>query len=116
MHPLSPITWLIHLASVAEWAIALVLIWRFAEASGEPRWRGVAWAMSPALLGSLMVLAHHAAANDPALDWLGTLHAAAILGGNCALAAAAWRLAATSAAPAAPAGAPTSAGPPGAGR
>jgi len=94
MHPPSPITWLIHLASVAEWAIALVLIWRFAAASGEPRWRGVAWAMAPALLGSLMVLTHHALANDPALNWLGTAHAAAILGGNCALAAAAWRLAA----------------------
>jgi hypothetical protein len=43
-HPLHP---------VAEWVIAIALFWRYAEVTGNPRWKGMSWAMLPAL-GSAM--------------------------------------------------------------
>jgi len=39
--------------TVAEWAIAIALFWRYAEVTGNPKWKGMSWGMLPAL-GSAM--------------------------------------------------------------
>ena len=41
------------LNAVTEWLLAIALFWRYAEVSGNPRWKGMSWAMLPAL-GSAM--------------------------------------------------------------
>ena len=43
----------IHISSVVEWATAMGLIWRFADATGRPEWKGLTWGMLPCL-GSAM--------------------------------------------------------------
>jgi hypothetical protein len=93
MHALSWPTWIIHIASVLEWMLAITLVWRYGEATGEPAWRAFAWAMLPALVGAMAVLVWHYFDNDPALGVLGMLQAVMTVLGNTTLALAAFALA-----------------------
>jgi len=36
---LSVPTWAVHVASVAEWLVAMDLLWRYGEATGRPAWK-----------------------------------------------------------------------------
>ena len=85
MHVLSLGTWWIHVASVIEWCVAIVLI----QKRGLT---GLAWAMLPALISAMAACTWHLYDNSEVLRPLVTLQAALTLGGNVALAWAAWLL------------------------
>lgn len=36
-------TWIVHTSSLIEWLLAIAMVWRQAEVSGNPRWKGLAW-------------------------------------------------------------------------
>ena len=44
---LSVPTWAVHVSSVAEWLIAMELVWRYGDATGRPAWKGMSWGMLP---------------------------------------------------------------------
>ena len=44
---LSLATWAIHVSSLVEWVVAMELLWRYAEAASEPRWKGLVLGMVP---------------------------------------------------------------------
>ncbi|MDX1976330.1 MAG: DUF2499 domain-containing protein [Pseudanabaenaceae cyanobacterium bins.68] len=94
MHVLSLPTWVIHVSSVLEWAIAIWYIDRYATLTQNFGWRWLALAMLPALVSALCACTWHFFDNDLSLSWLVTLQAAMTLGGNICLAIAAikiWR-------------------------
>ena len=85
MHALSLGTWWIHVTSVIEWSLAIILIQR----------RGLPWlamAMVPALISAMAACTWHLFDNSDALRPLVTLQAALTLIGNIVLAWAAWAL------------------------
>ena len=85
MHALSLGTWWIHIASVIEWCVAIVLMHR----RGLP---GMAWAMLPALVSAMAACTWHLFDNSEALRDLVTLQALFTVIGNSTLAWAAWDL------------------------
>ena len=85
MHALSLGTWWIHVASVVEWCVAIVLMHR----RGLP---GMAWAMLPALVSAMAACTWHLFDNSEALRGLVVLQAGFTLIGNTTLAAAAFQL------------------------
>ena len=85
MHALSLGTWWIHIASVIEWSVAIVLI----QKRGLT---GLALAMLPALISAMAACTWHLFDNSEVLRPLVTLQAALTLTGNIALAWAAWQL------------------------
>ena len=85
MHALSLGTWWIHIASVVEWCVAIVLI-------QQRGLTGLALAMVPALISAMAACTWHLFDNAEALRGLVTLQAATTLIGNCTLALAAWQL------------------------
>jgi Protein of unknown function (DUF2499) len=92
MHALSIPTWVIHISSVLEWVMAIGLIWRYGEATGNPAWRGFCFAMLPALVSAMCACTWHFFDNAPSLEWVVTLQAAMTLVGNCAVMGAGWWL------------------------
>ncbi|NDJ16095.1 DUF2499 domain-containing protein [Myxacorys almedinensis] len=90
MHALSIPTWVIHVSSVIEWIAAIVLIWRYAEVSGDPTWRALSFGMLPALVSAMCACTWHFFDNTPTLDWLVTVQAAMTVIGNSTVAIAAW--------------------------
>jgi len=84
---------MIHVASVAEWLVAMDLVWRYADASGRPAWRGLAWAMLPLHGSSLCACTYHLFFNAPSLSSLVVLQAALTCFGNVTLFLATLRIA-----------------------
>ena len=85
MHALSLGTWWIHVTSVIEWSLAIVLIQR----------RGLPWlamAMVPALISAMAACTWHLFDNSESLRPLVNLQAALTLIGNIGLAWTAWIL------------------------
>lgn len=89
MNALSWPTWVIHISSIVEWALAIWLIWRYSEVSGERSWRWLAWGMFPALVGAMAVVTWHYFDNIPELEFLGLVQALMTVLGNTTLAIAA---------------------------
>ena len=85
MHALSLGTWWIHVASVIEWCVAIVLMHRRGLS-------GMAWAMLPALVSAMAACTWHMFDNSDALRGLVTLQALFTVIGNSTLAFAAWQL------------------------
>ena len=85
MHVLSLGTWWIHIASVIEWCLAIVLL----ERRGL---RGMALAMLPALVSAMAACTWHLFDNSEALHGLVVLQAGFTLVGNTTLAVAALQL------------------------
>ena len=85
MHALSLGTWWIHVASVIEWCLAIVLMHR----RGLP---GMAWAMLPALVSAMAACSWHLYDNCDALRGLVNLQALFTVICNSTLAFAAWQL------------------------
>jgi len=85
MHELSFGTWWIHIASVIEWILAIVLIQRRGMTS-------LALAMLPALVSAMAACTWHLFDNSEALRGLVVLQASLTLLGNIALALAALQL------------------------
>lgn len=86
-------TWAIHVSSLIEWVIAMGYIWQYAEASGNPRWRGLTVAMIPCHSSGLCAVTWHLLYNAPALAPVVAAQAALTCFGNTAIAFAAWRIA-----------------------
>jgi peptidoglycan/LPS O-acetylase OafA/YrhL len=90
MHALSIPTWVIHVSSVIEWIVAIWLIWKYGEATGNRGWWWLAIAMLPALISAMSACTWHFFDNTPSLDWLVTLQASTTVLGNFTLMLAAW--------------------------
>lgn len=75
-------TWAIHVSSVVEWVAAMALVWRYADVSGNERWKGLTWGMMPLFGGALCACTHHIFYNDPQLDILVALQAFLTCVGN----------------------------------
>ena len=90
---LSVPTWIIHTSSLVEWLVAMGLAWKFAEATGQPRWKGVTWGMLPLHTSGIVACTYHLFYNAPALSWCVALQAGMTCVGNTTLAIACLRLA-----------------------
>jgi hypothetical protein len=77
---------------VAEWLIAIGLFWRYAEVSGNPRWKGMSWAMLPALGSAMSACTWHFFYNSPDLDFLVAIQAGLTVVGNATCWVAAYRI------------------------
>ena len=93
MHALSLPTWWIHVASVLEWALAMVAIQQWGQRRGEPEWNWLSLAMVPALVSAMAACTWHLFDNAQALQGLVVLQAGCTALGNTAMAGAAWNLA-----------------------
>ncbi|MGA0197593.1 MAG: DUF2499 domain-containing protein [Prochlorotrichaceae cyanobacterium] len=90
MHSLSLPTWLIHVSSVLEWLLGILLIWRYATVIQNLAWRSLAWAMLPSLGSAMCACTWHFFDNTPSLEWLVLLQASLTMVGNCTLMLAGW--------------------------
>ncbi|MCP9815892.1 DUF2499 domain-containing protein [Synechococcus sp. GreenBA-s] len=90
MHALSLPTWWIHITSVLEWALAMLLVQRWGQRRGEPIWSWLALAMLPALVSAMCACTWHLFDNPDGLRGLVTIQAGTTLLGNIALAAVAY--------------------------
>ncbi|NJM49416.1 MAG: DUF2499 domain-containing protein [Alkalinema sp. RU_4_3] len=90
MNALSIPTWIIHVSSVLEWIVAIILVDRYASVTGYKAWRSLSWGMLPSLISAMCACTWHFFDNDPSLNWIVTWQAATTLIGNCTLMAAAW--------------------------
>jgi chromate transport protein ChrA len=90
MNALSIPTWIIHISSVLEWAIAIWLIWIYSDVSQNQAWRALSLAMFPALISAMCACTWHFFDNASSLDWLVTVQAAMTVLGNTTLCLAAW--------------------------
>ncbi|GLI70041.1 hypothetical protein VaNZ11_014780, partial [Volvox africanus] len=85
-------TWAIHVSSVLEWVTAMGLMWKYAEASGNPRWKGMAWGMVPSLGSAMAACTWHFFYNSPDLEFLVVVQSALTVIGNCTCWLAAYRI------------------------
>ena len=85
-------TWAIHVSSVAEWTVAMALMWKYAEVSGNPRWKGMTWGMMPSLGSAMCACTWHFFYNSPDLDFLVALQAFLTVVGNSTCMLAAYRI------------------------
>ena len=92
MHALSLGTWWIHVASVLEWMVAIVLLGRQAQRQQQNGLRWLALAMTPALISAMAACTWHLFDNSEQLRGLVVLQAGCTALGNVCLAAAAWVL------------------------
>ena len=92
MHALSFGTWWIHVASVFEWLLAMVLIAQHGSRHSRMSMIWLSAAMIPALISAMAACTWHLYDNSESLRWLVTLQAGSTLLGNITLAIAAWNL------------------------
>jgi hypothetical protein len=62
-------------SSVVEWVTAMGLMWKYAEATNNPRWKGMAWGMVPSLGSAMAAVSGWLAVGLPTLQldaWEGT--------------------------------------------
>lgn len=85
-------TWAIHVSSVMEWVAAMALMWKYAEVSGNPHWKGMTWGMMPCLGSAMAACTWHFFYNSPDLDFLVALQAFLTVFGNCTCWLAAYRI------------------------
>lgn len=58
-------TWAIHVSSVTEWVAAMALFWKYAEVTGNQRWKGMTWGMMPSLGSAMAACTWHFFYNSP---------------------------------------------------
>lgn len=85
-------TWAVHSSSLLEWLLAMKLIWEHAETSGNPRWKGLTWAMIPSHTSGICACTYHFFYNAPIVSWIVALQAFLTVAGNSCLALAAYRI------------------------
>ncbi|KAL1830879.1 hypothetical protein ACET3Z_000530 [Daucus carota] len=85
-------TWAIHVSSVAEWVIAMALVWQYGEKSGYESWKGLSWGMVPLLGGAFCACTWHFFYNSESLEVLVALQAALTVIGNGTMCIAAYRI------------------------
>ena len=86
-------TWAIHFSSVLEYLFAMNLVWKFAETTGQPAWRGLTWGMLPLHASGICACTYHWFYNAPELQFLVTSQAGLTMLGNLTCMIAAYRLA-----------------------
>ncbi len=92
MHALSLGTWWIHIATLFEWIVAIILIFKLGEISPSSGLTWLAIAMLPNLASAMAAITWHLFDNSPSLQGLVVLQAGLTMVGNCCLALAAWKL------------------------
>ncbi len=92
MSLLSPPVWVIHIASVTEWTLAIALVWRLGTVLGRTDIRRMAVAMLPHWGAGMCVLAWHATDDNTSLMWIPRTHEILTLIGSVGLATAALHL------------------------
>ncbi|KAK9807762.1 hypothetical protein WJX72_008503 [[Myrmecia] bisecta] len=85
-------TWAIHISSVMEWITGMGLMWRYAEVTGNPRWKGMTWGMMPLLGGAMSACTYHFFYNATELDFLVAVQAGLTWIGNATCWWAAYRI------------------------
>lgn len=85
-------TWVIHVASVAEWITAMALVWRYGDTPGNSTWKGLSWGMVPLLGGAMCACTWHFFYNAQSLEILVVLQAALTVIGNFTMWIAAFRI------------------------
>lgn len=85
-------TWAIHVSSVVEWVTAMGLMWRYAEVTGNEKWKGMTWGMLPALGSAMAACTWHFFYNSTELEALVALQAGLTVVGNFTCWAAAYRI------------------------
>jgi len=91
VNALSVPNWIVHWSTVFEFLFAMTLAWRYADASGNPRWKGLTWGMLPSSISSVCALTFHVFYNQ--IPWILTAQALFTFVGNTTLGIAAFRIA-----------------------
>mmetsp|Transcript_56863 Transcript_56863/g.120718 ORF Transcript_56863/g.120718 Transcript_56863/m.120718 type:complete len:561 (+) Transcript_56863:72-1754(+) len=86
-------TWAIHCSSVIEFLFAMDIIWKFAETTDNPKWKGLTWGMLPLHASGICACTYHFFYNPSSLQFLVELQAFFTLLGNTTVAIAAYRIA-----------------------
>jgi hypothetical protein len=86
-------TWAVHSSSVFEWILAMGSVWQWADVVGNPKWKGLVWAMLPLHASGVAACTYHFFYNAPELKELVTIQAGLTCLGNVCLAIAAGRIA-----------------------
>ena len=92
MHELSLGTWFIHIATLFEWSIAIIIIDYISSISNNKALGNFALAMLPNLASAMAAITWHIFDNALELKGLVVLQAALTTIGNICLAFAAWNL------------------------
>ena len=92
MHELSLGTWFIHIATLFEWTLAIVLITVLANATQNSSLRLLGFAMLPNLASALAAITWHVYDNTLDLKGLVVIQAFLTMIGNSLMALAAWNL------------------------
>ena len=92
MHALSLPTWFIHITTLVEWILAIVLISKIGESTNNRGLQWLALAMLPNLASAMAAITWHIYDNPENLKGLVVLQAALTALGNTCLATAAWNL------------------------
>lgn len=93
INALSIPTWAIHFSSVFEFLFAMDLIWKFADTTSNPKWKGLTWGMLPLHASGIAACTYHFFYNPSSLQFLVELQAFFTLLGNITCAFAAYRIA-----------------------
>lgn len=91
VNALSIPTWIVHWSTVFEFLLAMSLAWTYADAVGNPKWKGLTWGMFPSSVSSVFALTFHVFYNQ--IPWILTGQAVCTFVGNCTLALATYRIA-----------------------
>lgn len=92
MHALSFGTWWIHLSTLFEWSLAIILIVKWGQTIQNKSLRWLALAMLPNLASAMAAITWHIYDNSQELYGLVVIQAALTMLGNTCLAIAAWNL------------------------
>ena len=92
MHALSLGTWFIHLATLIEWMVAIVLVVRLSISFNNRALTWFAIALLPNLASAMAAITWHIFDNSELLSGLVVLQALLTFIGNSAMAFAAWNL------------------------
>ncbi len=92
MHALSLGTWFIHLATLLEWMLAIILVLRWGESTKNTAISWLSLAMLPNLASAMAAITWHIFDNSDELKILVVLQASLTMLGNTCLAAASWNL------------------------
>lgn len=84
-------TWMIHYSSVLEFIVAMKLVWDYAEATGNEKWKGLTWGMLPLHASGICACTYHLFYNN--MQFLVTMQAGFTALGNLTCAIAAYRIA-----------------------
>ncbi len=85
-------TWMVHTSSLIEWLTAMGLIWRYAEVSGNPRWKGLTWGMLPFHSSGLCACTYHVFYNAAPVGGLVAMQSALTVVGDLTCWYAAYRI------------------------